>query len=177
MKRIVILALVLTTLLMFSGCYLVLKCVDFEGFAVGTQYHNGDVFSELTTQMVMKPFFWFNGTLTPNGVMTVTNAGMSGHAGKDVNLNNITISFKFPVKPSGLILYYGEYGGNINVEINGVLENVQDFSDINGKIIGGVSVTLTGVSGPKGILNLQGTITSFSIGGQELWIDHICPRK
>ncbi|HDP77732.1 MAG TPA: hypothetical protein ENN47_06045 [Mesotoga infera] len=58
MKRIVILALVLTTLLMFSGCYLVLKCVDFEGFAVGTQYHNGDVFSELTTQMVIKPFFW-----------------------------------------------------------------------------------------------------------------------
>jgi len=75
MKRNVILALVLTPLLLFSECYLVLKCVDFEGFTVGTQYHNGDVFSQLTTQMVMKPFFWFNGTPTPNGVTTVTNAG------------------------------------------------------------------------------------------------------
>jgi len=56
-------------------------------------------------------------------------------------------------------------------------KKVQDFSDINEKNIGGVNVTLTGVSGPKGILNLQGTITSFPIGGQELWIDHICPRK
>jgi len=43
--------------------------------------------------MVMKPFFWFNGTPTPNGVMTVTNAGMAGHSGKDINMNNITISF------------------------------------------------------------------------------------
>ncbi|WP_367361674.1 hypothetical protein [Mesotoga sp.] len=41
----------------------------------------------------MKPFFWFNGTPTPNGVMTVTNAGMAGHSGKDINMNNITISF------------------------------------------------------------------------------------
>lgn len=128
-----------------------------------------------------KPFFWFNGTPTPNGVMTVTNAGMAGHSGKDIkkdmNMNNVTISFKFPVNPTGLILYYGDYGGNINVEINGVVENVQDFSDIDGKVIGGVNVTLTSVSGPKGVLNLQGMITSFSIGGQELRIDHICPRK
>jgi len=93
--------------------------------------------------MVMKPFFWFNGTPTPNGVMTVTNAGMAGLSGKDINMNNITISFWFPVNPTGLILYYGESGGNINVEINGVLENVQDFSDIEGKVIGGVNVTLT----------------------------------
>jgi len=127
--------------------------------------------------MDMKPFVWSNGTSTPNGVLTVTNGGLAGHSGKDVNLNNITVSFKFPVNPSAVILYYGEYGGNINVEINGILENVQDFLDINGKVIGGVTVTLTIVSGPGGVLNLQGTITSFSIGGKELWIDHICRRK
>ena len=177
MKRIVVFLLVAVCIFVISGCYLVLNCVDFEGSTVGTKYYNGDTLFEQTTRMDMKPFVWSNGTPTSNGVMTVTNGGLAGHSGKDVNLNNITVSFKFPVKPSALILYYGEHGGNINVEINGILENVQDFSDIDGKVIGGVTVTLTSVSGPKGVLNLQGRITSFSIGGQELWIDHICPRK
>lgn len=127
--------------------------------------------------VTLKEFYWSNGTPTNNGHLKMDNKGLAGHTGLDVNLNNITVAFTFPSVPNGLILYYGEYGGNINVEVNGDLKNVQNFADINGAVIGGVNISITNVVGQKGVLNLLGTINSFSIGGQELWIDHVCPRK
>jgi hypothetical protein len=127
--------------------------------------------------VTLKEFYWSNGTPTNNGHLKMDNKGLAGHTGLDVNLNNITVAFTFPSVPNGLILYYGEYGGNINVEVNGDLKNVQNFADINGAVIGGVNISITNVVGQKGVLNLLGAINSFSIGGQELWIDHVCPRK
>lgn len=177
MKRFTFIMMLLSTLIILSGCILVLKCINFEGFAFGATYHFGDTLWESATKMTLKEFYWSNGTPTNNGNLKVDNKGLAGHTGLDVNLNNITVAFTFPSAPTGLILYYGEYGGNINVEVNGDLKNVQNFADINGAVIGGVNVSITNVVGQKGVLNLLGTINSFSIGGQELWIDHVCPRK
>jgi len=58
-----------------------------------------------------------------------------------------------------------------------VLENKEDFFDLDESTVSGVSVTVTNLGGGKGILKLDGKITSFAIGGQELWIDSICPTR
>lgn len=177
MKKSTLVLMLLSILIILSGCILVLKCINFEGLVVGSKYYFGNVLWESATKMTLKEFYWSNGTPTTNGHLTVDNKQLAGHTGLDVNLNNITVEFTFPSIPTALILFYGEYGGNINVEINGDLRNVENFADINATIIGGVNVTITNVVGQKGVLNLLGTINSFSIGGQELWIDHVCPRK
>jgi len=88
-------------------------------------------------------------------------------------VNNVNLRFDFGESPKTLSLRYGEYGGNINVEINGDLRNVDDFSDLISPI-GGVHVTIGNFGDCKGVVSLSGTINSLAIGGQELWIDHVC---
>ncbi|MEE8524447.1 MAG: hypothetical protein V3T72_10990, partial [Thermoanaerobaculia bacterium] len=70
---------------------------------------------------------------------------------------------------------FGEFGGNLNIEINGDFQNFGDFADIDGMIIGGVQVAVTnGFGNDQGTLLLTGEIHSLAIGGQELVIDHVC---
>jgi len=178
MKKLFFVLLAVLVLLFVQGCFLLFVCVEFEGLTVGTEYHYGDTFSEGTTKMELIGFYWSGATTpTTNGHMTVDGQGLAGGSGNDVNLNNISLSFDFCCNPSGLTLKFGEYGGNINLKINGQLENKEDFFVLNGSTVAGVSVTVTDLGGGKGTLKLDGKITSFAIGGQELWIDSICPTR
>ena len=74
--------------------------------------------------------------------------------------------------PTGISLLFGEYGGNVNLSVNGVLENEFDF-DLMPGTIGGVYVDVMDLGGGLGAITLTGDITQFSIGGQELWIDDV----
>ncbi len=71
---------------------------------------------------------------------------------------------------------FGEYGGNLNLEVNGDFANLEDFADIDGATIGGTTVAVTNGHEPdQGTITLSGTVESFAVGGQELWIDESCP--
>ncbi|NBC32834.1 MAG: hypothetical protein GVY13_09195 [Alphaproteobacteria bacterium] len=74
------------------------------------------------------------------------------------------ISFKF-----------GEFGGNLNMEVNGDFRNFANFQDVAGATIGGAGVAVTnGFGNDTGTVTLSGTaIDQFRIGGQELWLDDI----
>ncbi|WP_264322338.1 SdrD B-like domain-containing protein [Zarconia navalis] len=73
-----------------------------------------------------------------------------------------------------LSLVFGEFGGNLNLEINGDFRNFEDFADIDGDTVGGVDVSVVnGFGDDQGTLQLSGDISSFSVGGQELWIDDV----
>ncbi len=63
--------------------------------------------------------------------------------------------------------------------VNGYWYNTDDFSDLDGVILGGTKLFVPwgGLGNDMGELLIDGQglpITSFAIGGQELWIDHIC---
>ncbi|NIS67250.1 MAG: hypothetical protein GTO05_19200, partial [Gemmatimonadales bacterium] len=76
------------------------------------------------------------------------------------------ISFKF-----------GDLGGNTNLSVNGMVENVPDLVDLDGNVIGGVQVAVaTAPPGDdrRGTVVLEGDITDFSVGGQEFWVDDVC---
>lgn len=179
-KKVLIFIIIGLFVFTLSGCPVAnvsLKCLDFEGLVLGAVYNVGDSFAESNYTVTGTMFYWSNGTPFAGGFTKVENGGKAGYFGKEMAVNNINLSFNFQTTLSRLSLHYGEYGGNINVRINGILENVADFSDIDNTSVGGVNVTLTGVVGSRGILNLEGEINSFSIGGQELWIDHVCPKK
>ncbi|MFC1889478.1 hypothetical protein ACFL4G_06955 [Thermodesulfobacteriota bacterium] len=120
-------------------------------------------------------FQWSNLVWTTDGFAQVDNNLYSGGSLQDLWINNINVEFDWDAALTSILLLYGEYGGNINVEVNGDFHNVQNFADLP-PVIGGAAVTVIdfGIPGNgTGELRLTGTINSFSIGGQELWIDYV----
>jgi len=153
-----------------------LECVDFEDLLMGTVYHVGDVFTDSGATITVLPFQWDNKNWTSDGYAEIENNGNAGGSGQEIWVNNVNLYFDFGSSCSGISLLFGEYGGNLNIEINGDFRNFNDFSDINGVTIGGVNVAVVnGLGNDRGSLELSGTINSFAIGGQELLIDDVCP--
>ena len=127
------------------------------------------------TTMTTSAFQWSNGNWFTGGQAQVQSNGFSGGTGKDLALNNITVNFAFGRTVENVRLFFGEYGGNVNLTVNGDFKNFNNFADLNGIVIGGASVAVTnGLGNDQGTLMLTGEVHSFAIGGQELAVDTIC---
>lgn len=165
----------------------VIRCIDFESLSLGKVYHVGDTFTDSGATITVLLFQWGNASWTSGGYAKVVDQSRAGHSGMEVNTNNVNLGFKFSSTLKGLSINFGEYGGNLNIQINDEFKNFQDFDDINGTTIGGVSVSvIDGDGNNKGRLILSGEMDTFNfqekkfnflIGGQELWIDHVCPLE
>ncbi|MBC8310221.1 MAG: hypothetical protein ISR75_06245 [Phycisphaerales bacterium] len=61
----------------------------------------------------------------------------------------------------------------MNLEINGDFANFYDFIDIDGSVIGGVTVTVDygGTGGDCGQVSFTGDIEDLRVGGQEFFVD------
>lgn len=150
-------------------------CIDFEGLPLGATYNVGDSFWDVMAWMTVRPFQWSDGTWTNGGFAQVQNGNWAGHVGQELNINNANVSFDFGGAVEGLSLHFGEYGGNLNIRINGDFRNFDNMADIDGLWIGGVFVeVINGFGNDQGILRLHGTVEDFMIGGQEFYIDHVC---
>ena len=152
-------------------------CIDFEDLTLGTQYHVGDTFIDSGVVIAVQKFQWGNLQWYDGGYTEVSDnsSGCSGGSGQHMWVNNVNLNFTCASPWEGLSLLFGEYGGNLNIEINGDFRNFENFHDIDGDIIGGVDVSVVnGFGNDRGSLTLSGTINSFAIGGQELCIDDVC---
>jgi hypothetical protein len=94
-----------------------------------------------------------------------------------MRINNVNLDIKHLACPfEFLVIRFGEYGGNVNIDINGDFRNADDLLDFDGQIIGGVQVmVIDGQENKPARMELKGEILSFAIGGQELAIDDLCP--
>lgn len=151
-------------------------CVDFESLVAATVYHVGDTFVDFGVQMAVEPFQWGNKTWTVDGEVVVETSQGAGHLGQDLFVNNANVRVLIEQCVDRVTLRFGGAGGNVNLEVNGTLANVPGFSDAAG-MLGGVSVEVIDLGNGKGRMELNGPINSLSLGGQELWIDHICLRE
>ncbi|MDQ3956185.1 MAG: VWA domain-containing protein [Actinomycetota bacterium] len=147
--------------------------LDFEDLGENSEYGVGDTFETNGAVLEGKAFFFSDGKPTEQGSATVDERQLAGGSGLDVGLNNINLSFDFGGTPSDLSLLFGDYGGNVNLEVNGELRNVADLFDLDGRFIGGVRVEVIDRGQGLGLLSLDGRVSSFAIGGQELWIDDL----
>jgi hypothetical protein len=156
-----------------------LECIDFEDLTLGTVYSVSDQFKDSGICILASDFQWSNLTWFRGGFSEVTNNGQAGGSGQEMWFNNINLVFVFCRQLTGLTLKFGEYGGNLNIKINDEFQNFENFDDIHGSTIGGVSVAVSGDGDGQGMgtLSLSGSIDSFSIGGQELAIDDVCPQQ
>ena len=161
------------------------ECIDFESMLLDKIYYVGDSFTDAGVNIDVLSFQWGSGSWTSGGYAKVVDDGYAGFSGNEINTNNVNLGFTFNSPLKELSLNFGEYGGNLNIQVNGEFKNVQNFDDIDGTTIGGVSISvINGLGNDKGRLILSGEMDIFSfqekeftflIGGQELWIDHVCP--
>lgn len=155
----------------------------FDDQTLGASFLVGDSFtSGGATHNLMRFFFPGSDCTNPtnNGVATIGNDQFACGGSKEINLNNITDRIDFGGPVQWLVLNYGEYGGNVNLIVNGDCRNLDNFSDINGQDVGGVTVWAVDYGTPGGscgMLYAVGAINNFRIGGQELYIDNVrvCP--
>jgi hypothetical protein len=113
---------------------------------------------------------------TCNGHAVVDDRNLACGFNYDLNLNNINAVMDFAGTigaQTDLRVLYGEYGGNINLSINGDFANAEDFLDLDGAPLGGtiVHVYPNAPGDPCGVLLFEGVTEKLAIGGQELWID------
>ena len=151
-------------------------CVDFEDPTLGTVYNVGDTFMDSGVNIEVEEYYWYGGGSTTDGTATIQNGGEAGGSGQDINCNNVNLAFYFSYPLDGLTLLYGYSGGDLNININGVLEKSLDPASIPSPI-DGVNVVNIDFGAGKGMLALSGAISSFAIGGQEFWVDDVCPTE
>lgn len=109
------------------------------------------------------------------GFAQVSTENLAGGSGREVQLANAVINADFNETPQGLSILFGEYGGSLNLQINEEFLVFENFQELNGLTIGGVSVEIIGGNGnDMGVLTLRGQIDELKIGGQELFIDQVC---
>ena len=158
-------------------------CIDFEDLALAKQYHHSDTFladdTGFQAEVALEDFTWSLGGTTSAGFAEVQNGGLAGGSGQELQVNNTLLRFDFFEPVSGLSLKYGEYGGNLNMEINGDFHVFEDFVDIGSGTptpsLGGVDIFVhDDPLSDRGEIILVGHVEQFKIGGQELWIDDVC---
>ena len=160
-----------------------LDCIDFEDMPAAGVYGVGATFTAdntgLQAQFTGEPFTWSGGGITAAGQTSVDHSNHAGHLGQDMMVNNILVDIDFGATVDGVVMNFGEFGGNLNLEINGDFRNFNNFQDVNGLNIGGVNVNVVGggFGNDVGRLAMSGPISSLKVGGQELWIDHVCTRE
>lgn len=159
-----------------------LQCAAFEDLTLGARYVVGDSFSS-TLQFEVKPFKWLDGSDTSTGFVEVSNGLMAAGSGQELTVNNARVRLLLPATATApaivaLGVRFGEYGGNVNLLINGALQNVENLAALDGMTIGGAVVSVTGGLGnDAGELRIEGLIHEFEIGGQEFFLDDVCVVK
>lgn len=153
--------------------------LDFEDLALGMTYSSGDMFTTRGVDVSVGDFFFNIGPCgggTTSGFTEVEAGGLACGAGQELEINNVLLEFDFGGPATGVVIPYGEYGGQVDLGINGDCQVVADFADLHNMNLGGVMVSVMDAGQPGqgcGEITLTGIVSSLEIGGQELWIDNL----
>ncbi|NOQ21271.1 MAG: hypothetical protein GQ565_01300 [Candidatus Aegiribacteria sp.] len=172
--RVSLLVSVVLLLTVIAGCC---NTIRFSDLSPGTRYEVGDVITTSGVDIVVEPFMWGNDNWTSDGRAEVDSRQYSGASGNDMNARNVNLNFTFDYPRSKISLKFADLGGNENIQVNDEFLNLNEIISLDGLILGGVTLSVSAVQEGTnwiGKLVLDGTIHSFSIGGQELWIDDVC---
>jgi hypothetical protein len=147
-------------------------CLDFEDNTSGSTTTVGNSLSANGVAIQVEQFQYSSGGWTTGGSARIHDEQYGGGTGLDLYPNNCNLNFQFAYPGVSITFKMGEYGGNNNIRVNGVFQNVLDLSTLDGTIIGGVAIAVA--AGNPTTMTLTGNITGFTIGGQEFWLDDIC---
>jgi hypothetical protein len=156
----------------------------FETPALGTLYNVGDTVALPGSTMSFRSYQLPNGVWTNMGAADINGLPLQARGGgvQELHTNNINVRF-VPGQPLKSARFrFGWYGGNNNLNINGVHVNLASILAANGMVIGNVQVSITldanqpagGRVGTLRMVPLPGfNIQRFYVGGQEFFIDNV----
>lgn len=171
----IVTSLALTAVLAAVTASLEATCVGFEEPSSSTAFTVGSTFTDTGVTIELRAFQWGDGTWTSAGLATVSTAGDAGHLGQELTLDNITAEPLLDDTVGAVSFAFGEYGGTLNLSVNGDFRNVENFADVHGATIGGCSVSvIAGLGNDAGLVWIEGPVSSLTVGGQELAIDRLC---
>ncbi len=159
--------------IIITGC-----CIRFSNQTAGTEFNVGAVIASCDTDILVEQFQWGNGTWTSSGTAQIDNHNYAKGSGNDLNANNVNLNFQYDFPLDKITFNFGELGGNNNIKINGDFKNIDNLISLNTTTLGNVQITVNASQNGNnwyGEVKLEGTINEFVIGGQELWLDDICP--
>jgi hypothetical protein len=147
-----------------------------EDQTLGAVYTVGDSFTSDGINVSIEPMIWSDGTSYFGGVANVIDWGWAGGTGLELNTNNCTAALDFAGSigsQPAVQLLFGEYGGNVNLSVNGDFANVNNPIDLHGMMLGGclVEVIAGGFGADSGRMIISGVVGKLSIGGQEFALD------
>jgi len=149
---------------------------DHEDLVAGTNYVAGDMFTSQGVDAVVSDLV--TSTFVTSGfarvIGGVDNAGLDLTLTNELNVNNVTVTYMFDAVYTQLSFDFGEFGGVNTFEINGDKREFGDMESFfsSSPIIGGVAFSVV-LGGSQGVVTGVGAFNSFSIGGQELFIDNV----
>jgi hypothetical protein len=155
----------------------------FEDLAVGTTYHSSDTLTSSGLTIPLLPFQWMDGQWITNGQADVRN-DMQDETDNAMFLNNVNLGFD--IEAQCIRIRYCDLGGNVNFIANGVENTADDFQDMAGIDFNGLTFgvydvndrncgTIETKGSAERFVFQEGWTISFAIGGQELYVDDVCP--
>ena len=150
------------------------QCITFDGLPLGNTYTVGDQFKDAFAMIEVKPFFFLEEGATSDGTVNVLGADLDGAIDNSLSTGNTNLDFSFTTTLAGLSLEFLDQGGNINMSVNESFVNIEDLTELDGEVLGGVEIDIVNDDTQ---LQLSGDVRTFAIGGQELTIDNVCANS
>ena len=177
-RKNVLFAIAPTVAALFASSAAIAQAPSWEDKPVGASWVVGGTTTSDGVIAELECFQWAGGAWTCAGVSEVLSMDPGCNVGHRLELNNINVRLDFVNSvgaQSDLRLRFGEYGGNINIAVNGDFRNFNDMIDIDGSVIGGCTIEVLsgGFGNDCGTVRFIGTVDKLVIGGQEFWIDGI----
>lgn len=148
--------------------------IAFEDVAWAMAFPVGSMLPpESGAELTIEAFQWSSGDWTSTGWSYASAANYACGDGLELVTNNSTLTVKPAAPMRDMAWQFGEYGGNINISVNGDFRNVDDYIALDGLNVGGciVHVTSGGYGNDCGEVWLEGDVYKLSIGGQEHTVD------
>jgi hypothetical protein len=146
-----------------------------QGLSTGQEFTAGETFTTEGVEFTVSDFVDSGGGTTSD-LVRVSGTNQAGGFADELQIDNVTIEPEIEQTLDGLSLMYGEFGGNLNLEINGDFRNFDNFADIHQTSVGGTNVFTGDVGTPgdsRGFMTVTGEVDQFALGGQELYVDNV----
>jgi hypothetical protein len=152
------------------------QCFSAESVPDGMSYHVRNGIAAPNHSLKFVSFTSPDGPST-EGTAKVTSRNVNGTSVKGVELTKIAVRHDSTSAPSTVTIRYADFGGGVNLRINGFSLVATHFGQLHGRQIGGASITVQQTQpGPArvGTLRLTGQLASFTVGGQSLLLEQAC---
>jgi hypothetical protein len=147
--------------------------MDFEDLPLNHTYYVGDSFVTSTVTVHVQQYTPVITPLNMVGHCIVDDLQYAGGTGKELGISGVSLTFLLNFdghNAHGIALLFSELTDSVVLGINGDVRSATNLLGFDKQTIGGTYVSVRGY--PVGaILIASGSIDSFTIGGQSLFID------